>query len=101
MTCQKGALNRKLSLGFWLTNQVSRHLSIALREIPRKLKRFCRLWKRLKKEQRLTRITVVTDAAMPSKNKVAVLDIAGYPYIVGSRLQKIPDDTAEYRKKGK
>ncbi len=29
MTCQKDTLNRKLSLGFWLTNQVHRYLSVS------------------------------------------------------------------------
>jgi len=51
-----------------------------------------------KKEHGLINITVVADAAMLSKNNLEALEKAGYTYIVGSKLQKIPYDIAEYRK---
>ncbi len=53
-----------------------------------------------KKEHGLTNITVVTDAAMLSQKNLEALDAAGYTYIVGSRLQKIPYDIAQYQKQG-
>lgn len=46
-------------------------------------------------------ITVVADAAMLSQKNMEALDAAGYTYIVGSRLQKIPYDIAEYQKRRK
>lgn len=53
-----------------------------------------------KKEHGLTNITVVADAAMLSQNNLEKLAAAGYTYIVGSRLGKIPYDIAEYQKTG-
>lgn len=46
----------------------------------------------------LTDITVVADAAMLSSKNLEALVNAGYTYIVGSRLHKIPYDIAEYQK---
>ena len=43
-------------------------------------------------------ITVVADAAMLSARNLELLTQAGYRYIVGSRLSKIPYDIAEYQK---
>lgn len=54
-----------------------------------------------KNEHSLTNITVVADAAMLSQKNLEALENAGYTYIVGSRLQKIPYDIAEYQKTGK
>ena len=54
-----------------------------------------------KKEHNLTNITVVADSAMLSQKNLESLTAAGYTYIVGSRLQKIPYDIAEYQKTGK
>lgn len=54
-----------------------------------------------KKEHALTNITVVADAAMLSQKNLEALENAGYTYIVGSRLQKIPYAIAEYQKTGK
>ena len=48
----------------------------------------------------LTRITIVADAAMMSVSNLAALTEAGYTYIVGSRLYKVPYDIAEYQKTG-
>ena len=53
-----------------------------------------------KTEHNLTDITVVADAAMLSSTNLKALAQAGYHYIVGSRLQKIPYDIAEYQKSG-
>lgn len=53
-----------------------------------------------KKEHGLTNIIVVADAAILSQNNLEKLSTAGYTYIVGSRLQKIPYDIAEYQKTG-
>ncbi len=53
-----------------------------------------------KKQHRLTAITVVADAAMLSQKNLEALTHAGYTYIVGSRLQKIPYDISEYQKTG-
>jgi hypothetical protein len=44
--------------------------------------------------------TIVADAAMMSKANLAALSAAGYTYVVGSRLNKIPYDIAEYQKTG-
>lgn len=52
------------------------------------------------KEHKLTGITVVADAAMLSQKNLEALCGAGYTYIVGSRLNKIPYDIAEYQKTG-
>lgn len=54
-----------------------------------------------KKAHGLTNITVVADAAMLSQKNLEALSAAGYTYIVGSRLQKIPYAIAEYQKTGK
>ena len=54
-----------------------------------------------KKQHGLTDITVVADAAMLSSKNLQALTNAGYTYIVGSRLHKIPYDIAEYQKTGK
>ncbi len=48
----------------------------------------------------LTKITIVADAAMLSTSNLAALTEAGYTYIVGSRLYKVPYDIAEYQKTG-
>ncbi|PJC30487.1 IS1634 family transposase [Candidatus Roizmanbacteria bacterium CG_4_9_14_0_2_um_filter_39_13] len=53
-----------------------------------------------KKQHNLSNITVVADAAMLSHKNLEALSVAGYTYIVGSRLRKIPYDIAEYRKIG-
>ncbi len=46
-------------------------------------------------------ITVVADAGMLSSKNLEALTNAGYTYIVGSRLHKIPYGIAEYQKTGK
>lgn len=46
----------------------------------------------------LTKTTIVADAAMMSASNLASLTEAGYTYIVGSRLHKVPYDIAEYQK---
>jgi len=46
----------------------------------------------------LTKTTIVADAAMMSASNLAALAEAGYTYIVGSRLHKVPYDIAEYQK---
>lgn len=51
-----------------------------------------------KKQHGLSDITVVADAAMLSHKNLEALTTAGYTYIVGSRLQKIPYDISEYQK---
>lgn len=51
-----------------------------------------------KKQHNLKDITIVADAAMLSSKNLEALTIAGYTYIVGSRLQKIPYDIAQYQK---
>lgn len=43
-------------------------------------------------------LTVVADAAMMSVKNLTALAEAGFTYIVGSRLQKVPYGIAEYRK---
>ena len=48
----------------------------------------------------LTKTTIVADAAMLSAKNLTALADAGYTYIVGSRIQKIPFDIAEYQKTG-
>lgn len=52
---------------------------------------FCR-------EHNLSSVTVVADAAMLSFKNLEALTLAGFTYIVGSRLSKIPYDLAEYQK---
>lgn len=51
-----------------------------------------------KTQHSLNNITVVADAGMLSAKNLQVLADAGYHYIVGSRLHKIPYDIAEYQK---
>ncbi len=51
-----------------------------------------------KKQHGLADITIVADAAMLSSKNLEALTKAGYTYIVGSRLYKIPYDIAEYQK---
>lgn len=51
-----------------------------------------------KKQHGLTDITVVADAGMLSKKNLEALTSAGYTYIVGSRMNKIPYDISEYQK---
>ena len=46
----------------------------------------------------LSKVTVVADAAMLSASNLSALAEAGYTYIVGSRLHKVPYDIAEYQK---
>lgn len=53
-----------------------------------------------KKQHNLSNITVVADAGMLSQKNLESLSTAGYTYIVGSRLRKIPYDIVEYRKIG-
>ena len=48
----------------------------------------------------LTKVTVVADAAMLSASNLEALTEAGYTYIVGSRLHKVPYEIAEYQKTG-
>ncbi len=51
-------------------------------------------------EHHLPRVTVVADAAMMSRTNLTALAEAGYAYIVGSRLTKIPYAISEYQKTG-
>jgi hypothetical protein len=51
-----------------------------------------------KKQHGLQDITVVADAGMLSSKNLEALAKAGYSYIVGSRIHKIPYDITEYRK---
>lgn len=46
----------------------------------------------------LTKISIVADAAMMSVSNLAALTEAGYTYIVGSRLYKVPYEIAEFKK---
>lgn len=55
------------------------------------IKSFCR-------EHNLDSVTVVADAAMLSLKNLEALTLAGFTYIVGSRLSKIPYDLAQYQK---
>ncbi len=48
----------------------------------------------------LQRITIVADAAMLSKTNMMALQESGYTFIVGSRLQKVPYEIAEYQRTG-
>ena len=54
-----------------------------------------------KKRHGLIGLTVVADAGMLSADNLQSLASAGYTYIVGSRMNKIPYDIAEYQKKKK
>jgi hypothetical protein len=49
-------------------------------------------------QHRLSKVTVVADAAMLSSSNLEALTAAGYTYIVGSRLHKVPYEIAEYQK---
>lgn len=49
-------------------------------------------------KHRLDTITVVADAAMLSLKNLEALSSAGYHYIVGSRLSKVPYDITQYQK---
>lgn len=49
-------------------------------------------------QHRLDTITIVADAAMLSLKNLERLSYAGYHYIVGSRLSKVPYDIAQYQK---
>lgn len=49
-------------------------------------------------EHHLETVTVVADAAMLSLKNLEALSRAGYHYIVGSRLSKVPYDIAQYQK---
>lgn len=51
-----------------------------------------------KSRHKLADITVVADAGMLSTHNLEALTRAGYHYIVGSRIRKVPYDIAEYRK---
>lgn len=51
-----------------------------------------------KKQHNLQNITVVADSSMLSSKNLEALTKAGYTYIVGSRLHKIPYAIAEYQK---
>ena len=50
-------------------------------------------------QHHLEAITVVADAAMLSLKNLKALTLAGYHYIVGSRINKVPYDIAQYQKK--
>lgn len=56
--------------------------------------------KEFQAKHQLKRITVVADAAMLSTSNLTALTEAGYSYIVGSRLNKVPYVLAEYHKTG-
>src|SRR5487761_1540600 len=51
-----------------------------------------------KQRHGLVGITVVADAGMLSQDNLESLAAAGYTYIVGSKMYKIPYDIAEYQK---
>lgn len=53
-----------------------------------------------KKKHGLINLTVVADAAMLSAGNLKALTEAGYQFIVGSRLQKIPYCLTDYQKAG-
>ncbi len=53
-----------------------------------------------KEQHGLESITVVADAGMLSQKNLDALANAGYSYIVGSKMYKIPYDIAEYKKTG-
>ena len=45
-----------------------------------------------------TKVTIVADAAMLSAANLAALTEAGYTYIVGSRLHKVPTTSPSTRR---
>jgi hypothetical protein len=51
-------------------------------------------------QHKLSKVTIVADAAMLSASNLEALTDAGYTYIVGSRLHKVPYDIAEYQRDG-
>jgi len=51
-------------------------------------------------QHKLSNVTIVADAAMLSATNLEALTKAGYTYIVGSRLYKVPYAIAEYQKNG-
>lgn len=51
-------------------------------------------------QHRLKKVTIVADAAMLSAANLAAFTEAGYTYIVGSRLHKIPYELTEFQKTG-
>ncbi len=51
-------------------------------------------------QYKLSKVTIVADAAMLSAANLEALTKAGYTYIVGSRLHKVPYAIAEYQKNG-
>lgn len=53
-----------------------------------------------RKDHQLPHVTVVADAAMMSQKNLTALAAAGYTYIVGSRLTKIPYAIAQYQTSG-
>lgn len=53
---------------------------------------------KFQKGHHLEKVTVVADAAMLSLKNLEALSLAGYHYIVGSRLSKVPYDIARYQK---
>lgn len=55
---------------------------------------------RFRKKHGLADLTVVADAGMLSAGNLQALTEAGYHFIVGSRLQKIPYCVSDYQKEG-
>lgn len=51
-----------------------------------------------RQEHDLPKITVVADAAMMNRTNLAALAAAGYSYVIGSRLAKVPYGLGQYRK---
>jgi len=49
-------------------------------------------------QHHIKQVTVVADAGMLSQSNLIALSEAGYTYIVGSRMYKVPYDIAEYQK---
>jgi transposase len=54
--------------------------------------------KGFRERYQVKQLTVVADAAMMSAGNLKELAAAGFNYIVGSRLQKVPYDIAEYQR---
>jgi transposase len=54
--------------------------------------------KAFQEKHNLSQVTVVAEAAMLSASNLAVLAEAGYSYVVGSRLSKVPYELEEYQK---
>ena len=51
-------------------------------------------------QHKLSNVTIVADAAMLSTSNLKALTNAGYTYIVGSRLHKVPYAIAKFQKNG-